>query len=452
MKMSILIYLFLALSTSGSPSLRGDVGTLRVSGATSPQGSFNAIGAGQYFQAQDLLNYGPERTTSSGTEGSFAVSYSVLNALEIFFSASDIEHTVSPGGDAFARGDFLIGSKFGLSLPLSSRINAWIGADVFSKFFTALHGEGIEPDATSIGGRIIWSMDFTGIGAPLRAHVNIGYLRDNTSIFADKVTSPLYRYALKVAGEDQLIGGIAAELPLLSARLIPFLEYTTEQVSEKSYAMNPQRITPGIRYLPVKGIALTLGCDLSLRGREVSPEERIIYLEPPWNIILALSFSHIPEKKAPQREVEAPPSTTVEKAVVPTMEAPPPAPVEKKKAIVILEKGKIEVPGETIFFEYDSPALRQEALPILDSIAEILRANTTLRVRIEGHTDNIGREEYNRLLSQMRANTVKNYLVTRGISPDRLETTGYGSSRPIADNSTLEGRAKNRRVEFIIIK
>ena len=72
-------------------------------------------------------------------------------------------------------------------------------------------------------------------------------------------------------------------------------------------------------------------------------------------------------------------------------------------------------------------------------------------MRVEGHTDSRGSDAYNLTLSQKRAESVRNYLISRGVSPDRMEPRGFGESQPIADNRTEQGRSQNRRVEFIII-
>jgi OOP family OmpA-OmpF porin len=81
-----------------------------------------------------------------------------------------------------------------------------------------------------------------------------------------------------------------------------------------------------------------------------------------------------------------------------------------------------------------------------------LLLGSSIRIRIEGHTDNVGSASFNQVLSEKRAMSVKNYLVERGIEPDRLYVDGFGASKPISDNSTQEGKALNRRVEFIILK
>ena len=85
-------------------------------------------------------------------------------------------------------------------------------------------------------------------------------------------------------------------------------------------------------------------------------------------------------------------------------------------------------------------------------MAKGLKAYPTAEVAIYGHTDNVGGAKYNMKLSVGRANSVKQYLVTKGIEPSRIVTRGFGYTKPIADNATAEGRAKNRRIEFARMK
>ncbi|MFU8806628.1 MAG: OmpA family protein, partial [Bradymonadaceae bacterium] len=90
---------------------------------------------------------------------------------------------------------------------------------------------------------------------------------------------------------------------------------------------------------------------------------------------------------------------------------------------------------------------------VLDDIVSVLETNPQIALlRIEGHTDSVGRESMNLDLSKRRAASVRQHLINRGISAQRLESEGYGPGKPIADNATPEGRAKNRRVEFTILQ
>lgn len=101
---------------------------------------------------------------------------------------------------------------------------------------------------------------------------------------------------------------------------------------------------------------------------------------------------------------------------------------------------------ERTTFETDSATLRAQSREQLSNVAAILKAYPSLRVKIGGYTDNSGDAAANQRLSQSRAESVMNELVTMGVSPSRLEAEGYGAQHPIADNATAEGRAKNRRV------
>lgn len=99
-------------------------------------------------------------------------------------------------------------------------------------------------------------------------------------------------------------------------------------------------------------------------------------------------------------------------------------------------------------FEFDSAVLTPAARAILDKVAVTLQAYTDIEVELEGHTDNIGTPAYNLGLSERRAISVKNYLISKGVPAARMVPVGYGLSRPIADNTTEEGREENRRVEL----
>ena len=101
-----------------------------------------------------------------------------------------------------------------------------------------------------------------------------------------------------------------------------------------------------------------------------------------------------------------------------------------------------------VFFDFDKYNIKPQFDYELDAVAKVLRMNPSVNIRIEGHTDNVGKEKYNIRLSERRANSIKVYLEKLGIDEDRLSTIGYGFSRPIATNSTPEDRALNRRVEL----
>lgn len=122
--------------------------------------------------------------------------------------------------------------------------------------------------------------------------------------------------------------------------------------------------------------------------------------------------------------------------------------------VSINEKGCAKFEGvlTNIQFDLDSADLTESSKVFLDSLLEDFKVYSTLKLKLVAHTDATGTEQYNYKLSEERADTVKHYLVSQGVSAERLETQGKGKSQPIADNSTQEGRAKNRRVEFLVLQ
>ena len=105
-----------------------------------------------------------------------------------------------------------------------------------------------------------------------------------------------------------------------------------------------------------------------------------------------------------------------------------------------------------VYFEAGKSALSVESYPVLDHAASVLLKNPNWKVEIQGYTDSTGTVSGNQKISEMRANVVKDYLVSKGIAPDRLTAVGMGELNPAAENNTALGRAKNRRVEFKVSK
>ncbi len=106
---------------------------------------------------------------------------------------------------------------------------------------------------------------------------------------------------------------------------------------------------------------------------------------------------------------------------------------------------------QNVFFDFDKATLKPESRTELMEVVRFLRENPKVRVEVEGHTDSVGRADYNLQLSQRRAEAVRSFLVEQGVDPSRLTARGYGSNRPVADNRTETGRAQNRRVELLFV-
>lgn len=102
-----------------------------------------------------------------------------------------------------------------------------------------------------------------------------------------------------------------------------------------------------------------------------------------------------------------------------------------------------------ILFDFNAAVIRPESKPVLDEVVDLMKSEPEWNLTIEGHTDAIGADERNMTLSQQRADSVKTYLVEKGIDAARLKTAGFGESKPVADNDSELGRAQNRRVELV---
>lgn len=125
--------------------------------------------------------------------------------------------------------------------------------------------------------------------------------------------------------------------------------------------------------------------------------------------------------------------------------------ITKNLLLSPIETGQV-IRINNIFFETGKSVLKHESFFELDNLAKLLSENSYMEIFIGGHTDNVGKDDYNMALSKERAAAVVSYLSSKGIAPARLTSDGFGKSKPVANNVTEEGRSFNRRVEFTILK
>ncbi len=123
---------------------------------------------------------------------------------------------------------------------------------------------------------------------------------------------------------------------------------------------------------------------------------------------------------------------------------------KKSKKLVTVTKHKL-VLAQGIHFDTNKATIQKSSLPALDATAKILKSNKKMRLQIEVHSDSRGSSSYNRRLSQARAGAIAKYLAGKGVKAKRLVPKGFGEDAPIADNRTAAGRAKNRRIELVIL-
>jgi OmpA-OmpF porin, OOP family len=192
------------------------------------------------------------------------------------------------------------------------------------------------------------------------------------------------------------------------------------------------------------------------------PDVKARWTDAPGNPVDALyelgfTFSFGPGKPPPPAPVAAPPPPP------PPPPAPPPpppqcpgmAPGTVVPAGTAVDANGCPVKGDVVLegvnFETNSAVLTGDSKPILDKVASGLREHPRLTVELQGYTDSTGSARYNLGLSQRRADAVRDYLVSQGVSASQLSAKGFGETNPVASNATAEGRAKNRRVVMHVI-
>ena len=124
----------------------------------------------------------------------------------------------------------------------------------------------------------------------------------------------------------------------------------------------------------------------------------------------------------------------------------------RKPKVKVNEEEVLTDVFDNLTFDTGKANIKESSFPYLDKLVELLVKKPIYKLNVFGHTDNKGGDALNLALSKNRALAVKTYLVGKTIAGDRITTDGFGSTKPIADNNTPEGREKNRRVEFFIIK
>ena len=233
--------------------------------------------------------------------------------------------------------------------------------------------------------------------------LNLGYLvRDNVTI-------------LNAEMDDQLLLGLGLSIKIIE-RLMFLVEGSTEPVVFdlfQSEVQTPAEVRAGFRIKVTDHWDVNVGGGVGLTIGVGTPDFRAF---------LGFNYNWAPEPCAPCER----------------------APVVEARQIQI---------DSVIHFEFDKAVIRPQSYPILDDVASVIKSNPGIkRVMIEGNTDSVGSDQYNMRLSERRANSVRDYLVKKGVNPSILDTVGYGESRPVATNDTAEGRAKNRRVEFKVVE
>ncbi len=264
----------------------------------------------------------------------------------------------------------------------------------------------------------------TTTGADAVLTVNAGGLFfDKPASFA--VRNQTLQFQRRFEGPDATFDnpfefGVGLQVPVMRIRDVS-MDFLTEfrgntGIVDQVRGALPTWLFTGARLQASNGLAIQGGPDFGLSG----------YLEP-YRFVVGLSYA-MPSARARLAPVAAP--------LPPAAAAP--APAARRKIVL-----------RSVHFEFNQSIIPPEARPVLQAAADILKENPGVHIIISGYTDSKGTEQYNQRLSVRRATAVRDYLVSLGVSANRMTVQGKGAQEPVASNATEDGRAQNRRVELL---
>jgi len=373
--------------------LNGGTGLLRtVSVRPMVEGSFSVGFHGQFFYSEDLLS--PDGyAVNKGFIGSGTFAAGLADWMEFTLSSAFKQHALEDSPDR----DFLVNSvgdlQSGLKFGYMSQDGIGVGVDGFVRFFGKSGGFGYDTGATSGGGRILWTLDLTEARhIPLRIHLNIGYYKDNSKkilppeLDTEVQEFPEQEFALGIIRDDQVLGAFGLEVP--TETLTFFVEYTTEQIIDSddsgtagrfneggnAFSRSPQRITPGFRLTPVKGLAIDLACDLS-----VTKKTQEIRTNPQWNAVAGVSYLFLPGTAMVVAREEAPSAPITGKISGKVLDARTLKPIGGA-VVSMVGTGLTNLSADPVTAEYTTPELAPGKIEIRASGEGYIPQNQTAMV------------------------------------------------------------------------
>ncbi len=293
------------------------------------------------------------------------------------------------------------------------------------------------PAATDLAeSGVVW-----GIGGGARVKRPRNQLTSGTSPWFEADLLYIRTGGLDRLGFDAAVG---VAFPIDEAKAFwagPFVRYQQTLSGERAgYDTRDAKIL-------LAGLSIEFGTGLKPRAKpEPMPLEPTREPEPPQPIVSVQNVISCPDRDADTvpDNIDRCPDVP---GVIESAGCAAPAPTY---ASVVVTKDKIEL-KEKLFFAWNRAQIKSESFRVLDDVVLAMKDNPTLKVRIEGHTDSSGAVVHNQKLSQRRAESVLDYLVSHGVATARLQAQGFGPTVPLETNDTAEGREKNRRVEFVIL-
>lgn len=321
------------------------------------------------------------------------------------------------------------GAYFGAQLGQDqSHINGYSSSDTAGK------------SAIGVQGGYNWNIDEFVVGAT-------GYYTRNQSKCVT-IAAPGTPPGTNVCYGSEIFG-LGGKAGYRIGNLLPYLKAGFARVSGTADARDSSDTTPfygiGLEYRVLD--TMSLGIEWTKTKAESSGPHGSDYLHDSVIMVGLNYYFDAAKESAPARTAQAPaPRPAVEASVIePARTQAKTSPVEKS----LEEKRTVTMNG--VNFAFKSATLKTSAYTMLDQVVRFAKAHPEANLDISGHTDDTGKDwplSKNQQLSEERAQAVKNYLVSKGVDPARITANGYSYTRPVTDNSTEEGRTKNRRIEI----
>ncbi len=403
------------------PSNYGTPGLFRVRSAESlPQGALTFGVGGEFYWIDSAPNFLGSSTAKTIAESLF-IGYSPVEHLTVAIQRRNSSTTLgAPQQLISSLGDFTFSGLYSFQLGQSMAIAPILEVMVASNF------NSLAPAGTTlslgVGGAFTYSL-YQAVGVPLFLHANLKY--SMPQIRTSKAGGLEPEIYFNFSRFHSVTFGLGAEY-VVSESFIPFIEFQHSGQANAplvNFFNSPLKFSLGTRFMPLenKSLAFLLGADVGLKR----PESPGVPFTPPYQVLGQVSYTFGLDQTERKHYL-----TTNDVNIV------------DRKFVI---RKKVE-------FKLNSAVLENRSTGLLDEIASVIKKNQVKKLLIVGHTDSTHTEDYNLKLSLDRANTVRSYLIHRGVHEDVLMTQGFGKRKPIAPNTTEAGRAKNRRVEFFILE
>jgi outer membrane protein OmpA-like peptidoglycan-associated protein len=404
------------------PSIWGQAGLFRLRSAEGlPEGALTFGVGGEFYSVTNGPLIGGVPNAATTIAESLFVGYSPWKDWTLSVQRRNSSTTFATPGAAdqliSSLGDFTFSGAYSARIAESMAISPFVNIGVASNF------NNLAPAGTTmsvgVGGAFTYSL-FKAMEIPLFLHANAVYHMPHVRGGTPTTIQP--ETFFRFSRYHSLDLGLGAEYQM--GDFSPFLEFHTgvQGGSGLGFA-DPTFFSTGFRVTPLgnKSLAFLLGADFAVKRGNVPG---VAYI-PPVQLIGLVSYTF---GLSSTERVHY--YTTQDVRIV------------NRKFII----------KKNINFQVGKAILLAESTALLDQIADVIKQNSVKKLLIVGHTDSTSNEVFNQKLSLDRADTVKRYLVSKGVAEETLSTQGYGKRKPKAPNVTEEGRALNRRVEFFILE